>query len=131
MSTSRWTLVIATAALAYGCGGSNQQSPARSGDTLPSVSVEVQNDWHDRRVAFAQWDGARTVTLGEVQAGTTVTFTIPIRGRQIRFVSNEGPNRPRRVDPDRVTGFEVRPGDRFVVVTGANGRTQSARVTFN
>lgn len=73
-----WVVVLVS-----GCAGA--PSGARLSDG-PTVELVVRNERLSAISAYVEWQGARPIRLGEVPAGSTVTFLPSFRADELRVV---------------------------------------------
>ena len=124
MNRELFTVLALT--LAWGCASGAQASFGGDG----GVELAVQNDGPVSVTAFVQWDTRRPVRLGEVGAGETETFNVPVRGGTLRVRAGDiGRSAP---FSGRVPAAQVAsPGDRFLWRVQPNGFIQSMRLPAN
>ena len=117
----RKVIITLGVALASGCaGGGGADTP--SDDVSPDQGVElvVRNESQSLVTAFAQWDSGPQVRLGELAAGTSGAFTVPVRGQSlaVRFCRGRGGCGRQAVG----TGTFARRGDRLEFALLVDGR---------
>jgi len=75
------------------------------------VELVVSNERQSVVTAYYQWRQGRPSRLGEIEGASSMTFTVPVRGQELRvfFVSSgQSPG-----DPARPEYAPARGGDRF------------------